>query len=419
MMKLLTTAAIAAALLAAAPAVALAQDLGANFKRDKNTSVKQRPRPDYEAVGAKVGGFTLYPRVTVDLVSDDNIYAVASGTQSDTIWKVKPEVAVRSNWSRNALGAFASSSINRYSDFDTENTEEYTLAVNGRVDVERGSYVSGSLQWQALAEPRSAITAGTPAGATPKPVEYYLWTGNVTAVKEFNRLRMTGKLDNKNYEYDDQGQAFDQNTRNRRETFYGGKAEYAASPDTAVFASLVGNTKDYDLASVGRDSDGYVVAVGANFDLSQAVRGEVEAGYMSQSYDNPAFADVDGLSAKGRVEWFPTELTTLNVSGSRSIEESVAAGSQGNISNTISLGVDHELLRNVLLSAQGGFGKDNYEGIDRSDKRTNFKATATYLLNRRVGLFLDYTYLKQESSGSAKASSFKDNKLMASIALQF
>lgn len=419
MMKLLTSAAIAAALLAAAPAVAVAQDIGANFKRDKNTSVKQRPRPDYEAAGAKVGGFTLYPRVTVDLVSDDNIYAVASGTQSDTIWKVKPEVAVRSNWSRNALGAFASSTINRYSDFDTENTEEYTLSVNGRVDVERGSYVSGSLQWQALAEPRSAITAGTPAGATPKPVEYYLWTGNVTAVKEFNRLRLTGKLDNKNYDYDDQGRAFDQNTRNRRETFYGGKAEYAASPDTAVFASLVGNTKDYDLATVGRDSDGYVATVGANFDLSQAVRGEVEAGYMSQSYDNPAFADIDGLSAKGRVEWFPTELTTLNVSGSRSIEESVAAGSQGFLSNTVSLGVDHELLRNVLLSAQGGFGKDSYEGIDRSDKRTNFKATATYLLNRRVGLFLDYTYLKQESSGSAKASSFKDNKLMASIALQF
>jgi hypothetical protein len=419
-MRILTTAAVAAALMAAVPAVSVAQDLGSNFKRDKNTSVRQRPRPDYEAIGMKAGGFTLYPRVTVEAVHDDNIYAVATGEQSDVIWRVKPEVAARSNWSRHAVGAFASASVNRYADFDTENTEEYTLGFNGRLDVERGSYISASAQWQALTEPRTAITAGTPAGATAKPVEYYLWSGNLTGVKEFNRLRLTGKLDTKKFDYDDQGSlTFNQNNRDRDEFYYGGKAEYAVSPDTAVFASLVGNTKEYDTAVAGRDSDGYVATVGANFDLSQAVRGELEAGYMSQSYDNPLYGDIDGLSAKGRVEWFPTELTTLNVAGSRSIEESTAPGSQGYLANSVSVGVDHELLRNVLLAANASYGKDKYEGVDRDDKRTGFNASAAYLLNRNVGLFLTYTYLKQESSGTAKGSSFTDNKLAASVALQF
>jgi len=419
-MRILTTAAVAAALMAAVPAVSVAQDLGSNFKRDKNTSVRQRPRPDYEAIGMKAGGFTLYPRVTVEAVHDDNIYAVATGEQSDVIWRVKPEVAARSNWSRHAVGAFASASVNRYADFDTENTEEYTLGFNGRLDVERGSYISASAQWQALTEPRTAITAGTPAGATAKPVEYYLWSGNLTGVKEFNRLRLTGKLDTKSFDYDDQGSlTFNQNNRDRDEFYYGGKAEYAISPDTAVFASLVGNTKEYDTAVAGRDSDGYVATVGANFDLSQAVRGELEAGYMSQSYDNPLYGDIDGLSAKGRVEWFPTELTTLNVAGSRSIEESTAPGSQGYLANSVSVGIDHELLRNVLLAANASYGKDKYEGVDRDDKRTGLNASAAYLLNRNVGLFLTYTYLKQESSGTAKGSSFTDNKLAASVALQF
>lgn len=419
-MRILTSAALAAVLMAAVPAASVAQDLGSNFKRDKNTSVRQRPRPDYEAIGVKAGGFTLYPRVTVEAVHDDNIYAVATGEQSDVIWRVKPEVAARSNWSRHALGAFASSSINRYADFDTENTEEYTLGLNGRLDVERGSYVSASLQWQALTEPRTAITAGTPAGATAEPVEYTLWTGNLTGVKEFNRLRLTGKLDTKTFDYDDQGSlTFNQNIRDRDEFYYGGKAEYAVSPDTAVFASLVGNTKEYDLAAAGRDSDGYVATVGANFDLSQAVRGELEAGYMSQSYDNALFDDIDGFSARGRVEWFPTELTTLNVAGSRSIEESTAANAPGYVANSVSAGIDHELLRNVLLAANASYGKDKYEQIDRDDKRTSFNASAAYLLNRNVGLFLTYTYLKQESSGLAKGSSFTDNKLAASVALQF
>jgi hypothetical protein len=419
-MKTLTSAAIAAVLIATVPAVGAAQDLASNFKRDKNTSVRQRPRPDYEAIGIKSGGFTLYPRVTVEATHDDNIYAVASGEQSDSIWRVKPEVAMRSNWSRHAFGAFASASINRYSDFDTENTEEYTFGVNGRLDVERGSNIGGSLQYQKLTEPRTAPTAPS---ASRAPIEYTLVSGNVTGVKEFNRLRLTGKLDSKVFDYDDgrtvAGAVLDQDIRDRDEFYYGGKAEYAVSPDTAVFASLVGNKKNYDLAIAGRDSDGVVATLGANFDLSQAVRGEFEAGYMKQSYDNPLYNDIDGFSAKGRAEWFPTELTTLNLSGSRSIEESVAAGSQGYIANNVSFGIDHELLRNVLLSAQATLGKDNYEKIDRDDKRKGFNASAAYLLNRNVGLFLTYNYLKQNSDGVAKGASFTDNKLSASVALQF
>lgn len=431
-MKLLTSAALAAMLMAAVPAAASAQDVGSNFKRDKNTSVRQRPRPDFEAAGVRAGGFTLYPRITAEAVSDDNIYAVAAREQSDTVWKLKPEVAARSNWSRNALGAFASAGINRYSDFDTENTEEYTLGANGRLDVERGTYIAASAQWQKLVEPRTAIVAGTAAGATAKPVEYSLWSESLTAVKEFNRLRLTGKLDARKFDYDDQGGAFNQNTRDRDEFAYGGKAEYSVSPDTALFVSVVGNTKSYDIdtraraaspgvpavvANRARDSEGYVASVGANFDLSQALRGEVEAGYMEQTYDN--YADLDGFNARGRVEWFPTELTTLNLAVSRTIEDSVASNSAGFISNSTSVGIDHELLRNVLLSASATFGKDKYAVIDRDDKRTSFNASGTYLLNRNVGLFLTYSYLKQDSSGVARSSSFKDNKLAASVALQF
>jgi len=420
-MRILTCSAVAACIALTAPQIAQAQDLGSNFKRDKNVSVRQRPRPDYEATGQKAGGFTVYPRVTVDLEHNDNIYAVATGKTDDNIWRVKPELAVRSDWSRHALGFFAGGNIIRYADNSSENTEEYTLSANGRLDVERGSSISGSAQFQRLTEPRTAITAGTPAGATPKPVEYDLVTSSLVAVKEFNRLRLTGRLDDKDFDYKDQGSPlFNQNTRDRNEIYYGGKAEYAVSPDTAIYATATGNKKDYDLSSLtDRSSDGYVVGLGANFDVSELMRGDIQVGYMKQSYDLATYKDISGFSAAGRLEWFPTQLTTLGLNGSRSIEESTAAGSQGYIANNLGASIDHELMRNVLLSATYSHGKDNYKGVDRDDKRDNFSATATYLLNRRVGLFLTYNYLKQDSSGAAKGASFKDNKLIASVALQF
>ena len=407
----------------AAPQIAQAQDLGSNFKRDKNVSVRERPRPDYEATGQKTGGFTVYPRVTVDLEHNDNIYAVATGKDSDTIWRVKPEVAVRSDWSRHALGLFAGANVIRYTDNDTENAEEYTLAGNGRIDIDRGSNIALSAQAQKLIEPRTAPTAPTAAG---EPVEYNLNQGSVVLTKEFNRLRVVGRVDDKDYNYKNVRNnagtgVLDQNFRDRNELYYGAKAEYAISPDTAVYLSGLGNKKDYDAKGVATDrtSDGYVLGVGANFDVSELARGDIQVGYMKQSYDNPAFADIDGFSAAGRVEWFPTQLTTIGLNGSRSIEESTAVGSQGYISNNIGASIDHELMRNVLLSATYSHGKDNYKGVDRDDKRDNFSATATYLLNRRVGLFLTYNYLKQNSDGAQAGASFKDNKLIASVALQF
>jgi hypothetical protein len=284
-----------------APQIAQAQDLGSNFKRDKNVSVRQRPRPDYEATGQKAGGFTVYPRVTVDLEHNDNIYAVATGKTDDNIWRVKPELAVRSDWSRHALGFFAGGNIIRYADNSSENAEEYTLSANGRIDIERGSNITGSVQTQHLVEPRTAPTSPTAAG---KPVEYDLNQGSVSLTKEFNRLRLVGRLEDRDYNFDDVRNiagtgVVDQDFRDRNEFTYGGKAEYAVSPDTALYLAATGNKKSYDtnIATLNRDSDGYVVGVGANFDVSELVRGDIQVGYMKQSYDNVLFKDISGFNA--------------------------------------------------------------------------------------------------------------------------
>ncbi len=424
-MKYLMSVAFTALLIASVPHVASAQDLGSNFKRDKNVTVRDRPRPDYEAVGIKAGGFTVYPRVTGSVEYNDNIYANDVLVKSDTIWRVKPEVAARSDWSRHALNAFASASINRYSDFDTENTEEYTVGVNGRLDIVRGSNVTGTAQYQKLTEPR---TSPQSPASSAKPIEYELVTTKLVAVKEFNRVRLTGRLSDYDYNYQDgatlgtstvPSSPVDQDFRDRNEFYFGGKAEYAVSPDTALFAQVLGNNKDYDLSTSDRSSDGYVATVGANFELTDVIRGDLAVGYMKQSYDAASYGKIDGFSAEGKVEWFPTALTTVTATGGRTIEESVANGSPGYISNNIGVNIDHELLRNVLLSANASYGKDAYEKIDRDDKRTGAGASVAYLLNRRVGVFLTYTYLKQDSSGAARGTSFSDNKIAASVALQF
>ena len=44
------------------------------FARDRNVSVKDRPHPEYEALGVRWGSFHAYPKVQADVGYDSNIF---------------------------------------------------------------------------------------------------------------------------------------------------------------------------------------------------------------------------------------------------------------------------------------------------------------------------------------------------------
>ena len=66
-------ASLVAGLLVLCPHVASAQD--ALFKRGENVGVLERPRPGYEALGIRAGGFIVYPSLTLRAEYDDNLFA--------------------------------------------------------------------------------------------------------------------------------------------------------------------------------------------------------------------------------------------------------------------------------------------------------------------------------------------------------
>lgn len=405
------------------PGVALAQSVTTSqFARDRNVTVRERNRPDYEALGIHAGGFLVFPRLGLDVVSDDNIFATQNNEVNDVIWRVRPELTVNSNWNRHALSVFARAQVNRYADHSSEDTTDYTVGAKGRLDIGVQSSLTANATHQYLTEPRTATTA---PGAAAKPVRFYLDQAVVTGVHEFNRLRVTGRLNYGEYDYRNvaatNGGVLLQDFRDRTQWSETGRVDYAISPATAVYVTATANQRNYRLSpptvSSNKDSDGYEASVGVNFELSALMRGEIDVGYLSQSYDDPAFKDIDGMSLHAAVDWFPTELTTVNFTASRSVEEAVVAG--GYLSTNVGARVDHELLRNVLLSANAGYSHDDYEGVDRTDKTKSAGLGVTYLLNRNVGVSGAYNYLDRDSKGISRNPSFTDNKLTATLTLQF
>jgi hypothetical protein len=393
------------------------------FDRGRNVSVSERAHPEYDPVPVPVGAFTVLPVLTAGVEFNDNIYSTNSNKRSDTVFNLAPEVSVSSRWSRNAVTAFARVGSRLYGKNSAENTTDVQGGGSGRLDIGRFGSLTGGGDIGVLHEPRSAPTSPTNIS---KPVEYTAGNLFINAQQEFDRVRLTGRYDYQNLDYKNAtttaGRSVLQDDRDHSVSTVGGKAEYAISPAIAVFGTAAYNDHHYRLTPPtvpqNRNSTGGEVTVGTSFDLTSLSRGSIQVGYQDQKY-NGRFGHVKGLSAAGRIEWFPTELTTLSLNGARGIQDAAATGAPAFVSESFGLQADHELLRNVVLTGRIGYETDKYQVIDRSDKQTNALLAAKYRMNRLLGFTLSYNYATLSSSGRAAGARYTDNKFLLSAGLQF
>lgn len=384
------------------------------FQRDRNVTVWQRPRPEYDAGPIQNGAFLFYPNLELGFEYNDNIFATSVVEEEDFIAIFSPSLDIGTTWSRHALSVNASATRREYLDFGDESVWNGTVGAAGRLDVVRGTFFEAGADYNALTEPRTSAGA---ANRAAKPIEYTnsgLFFGGERTV---GRTRLQGRIDFDEFDYDDTaligGGIADQDFRDRSQVLYTARADYAVSPDTAVFVRARLNEKDYDLAppavALQRDSDGYTIDVGADFDIGGVARGTVGVGYTEQSYDDPTLPDADGASVDAMVEWFPTQLTTITATASRGIQESAIANSGGFLGTEAALRVDHELRRNWILTAEGRFGQDDYQGVDRTDERFGASVSATWFVNRNVGVRAYYDFVDQDSSGAAGSQDYTRN----------
>lgn len=153
--------------------------------------------------------------------------------------------------------------------------------------------------------------------------------------------------------------------------------------------------------------------------MTALVRGEIAVGYIHQDFDNPAFPDISGLGARGQLEWFPSQLTTVTLAAGRSVEDTPLTGAGAYVAGSVGLSVDHELLRNVILTGRLTWSQDVYEGVDREDRRVSASLGATYLISRNLGLTATLSMLDVDSVGAARDQDFSVNRLAVALVTQF
>ncbi|MDE2228381.1 MAG: outer membrane beta-barrel protein [Alphaproteobacteria bacterium] len=390
-------------------------------------SVMQRARPDYAPVGGRVGDFFLYPSAEAEGYWDSNVF-YAPHAKSDFYASLRPAFSALSDWGTNQLNFLANAEVRRFATEVSENQTNYNLATNGRLDILHGEYLEGGMGFQNQHEERYAASS---APTQVHPTEYQEASGRLKFVRERGivGVQLNGGLDY--YTYDNtlttSGASLRETDRNRIEVYGGPKVTYEIIPDYHAFIAGALNDRIYqstfDVNGLKRSSHGGEVDVGTDVEITRLITGEIFVGYLRQEYDDSRLPTISSPGFGGNLLWNVTEATSIRAKASRTIQEvdlfgTTAAGTVTSALQTaVGASIEHEVLRNVLLTGGASFTSDDYQGTSRTDNTVEGDLGLSYLLNRMWSTGLDVSY--QNRTSNTSGVSYSRALIGAKIRLQY
>lgn len=392
--------------------------------RSVDADVLTRPRPEYDPIGIRLGSVFLYPSVTAGLGYNDNVFN-NSGKLGDYFYSLAPALNVQSAWSRHALNLAIGSKSYWFSNEESENRTDWNFDGSLRLDVMRGTDIKLNVHLADLHEARGTeLPGGLGPGAAAEPTSYSRTGFSGEFGHTLNRMRLSvgGAWDVLDYDDVDVIQpallpTLNNDDRDRTDTSVFVKAAYEVSDNTAVF--LRGRVEDHDFDALldddgfNRDSSGWGVDGGVEFRMTHVLTGELFAGYTQRTYDDAAFDEASQFGFGAGLKWFPSMLTTVSIDAARTIEDTSITASSGYLSTRGQLGVDHELLRNVILSGRLGYQNAEYLDVVRNDDILSGALSGRYLINHNLHFEAGWEYI--DRSSNAAAFDYSSSQFLLSI----
>jgi hypothetical protein len=392
----------AASLVFLAPVHAVAQD-----QENNSVSVRERGRPEYDPLGVRFGGFNLHATLDLGVTSTDNLFAEEAGEQDDMIYEAGLRGRLESNWTRHALTLEAGATTVSHEDFEREDYDTSYAGAIGRLDI--GSNSSVTARARVAHDVESRRDPDAPPETDPI-VEFDRTEMAVTGEHRFSRFRVTGTAGQLEHDYEGTS-----DFRDFEETRLTGRVEGEVSPRMGLFLEATTDERDYD-NSPNLNSEGRTYLVGATLRFTDLMRGEVAVGQFEREYQDPAL-NSDGLAVAANVEWYITRLTTISLYANRNAEQVVGDTAVPFVDSRYGGRIDHELLRNLILTAGAQVGTREYDDlISRDDDYFTADAGADWLLNRRLVVRGRFEMVQVESDDPT--AEFEENRITLGLGIR-
>ena len=410
--------------LAIAMALAVSWACPAAAQTALDDSIRKRPRPEYDPIGIVVGpadSFLLFPKFELGTEFTDNLFSAENGEAADFATIFKPSFEIRSDWVNHGLQISGKVEHTRYYDNNDENSLDYGLAVQGRLDALANSELTASLSFDEKHQDR-----GDPDDDVGGVFESEQTIFRVTTLKlggKYNEDAILLKLDVKvdRSDFDDAG-ATNNDDRDRVEVETRARIGYEWVPGSTAFIEVAVDIREFDDEvddnNFKRSSRGYEVLLGNTLDLSGVTFAELGVGFVRQNFSDqlagtPNLGPTQGVSFKGSLVWNPTDLLTVTGKLRREVRETTIAGASSAFTSTFELGVDYGMLENLIFGAKSKFSIESFDGIDQEDKVIEFELDAEYLIGPNVVVKAEYRF--EDRIADTPGGSFVVNTFMLSL----
>jgi hypothetical protein len=395
---------------------------GDAYDRGHNVSITERPHPEYDALGVRLGSFIVNPQLSTSLGYSDNVFNDNDNKRSDVYTSFQPYVAIASDWSVHQIRITGSGDIRRYAKQTLQNQDAWNLQASERVDV--SSALTVRVDGQIGRTYESPFSADVVANLI-RPSRYLRGFAGTRISYDAGRSRLIGTLDRTSYEFSSvqfsNGGVRDQTYRDR--VTYNGSATYELgfTPSLSFYTRLEADRNNYAtdraFGAANRDSNGYRVIAGSNFDIAGVARGTVGLGYSYRKFDaSGTYSTKSGFSVEARGDWFASELTTVGVLLQRRLIDVDLSNAGTSWDNKIRVTVDHELLYNMIVTVGAEVGKREYPERNVSTDIYRAELSSRYQVTRWLGLDANVGYGSNRPSGQGLGNPF--NELRAALSIR-
>lgn len=413
----------------------------------REEAVANRPRPDFEpeglyiddifdAVGRSVGlvsrdqprngsgsGIMVFPRLQFGTYYDTNVLRTPSNRRSDVVQTERLSLDVTSDRDDNGFefGGFAENGS--FARFVSENYQQYGGYAGGFLFPTDEIRLNARVSQERLRQLREETGAGS---SQLRPTFYNLMTATAGADYRDRDWQVLSSGRVKRYAFEPNPPTLIGQESDRDEWTGTLRLGRAVSEGSAVFIEPQINTRNYREAvstdGFRHNSSGYQILGGVRLDFSSVTYAELAAGWLDQSYVDPAFTHLSGPTFAGSFVWNPRDWISTLIDFGRRIDESVLPGVSGVQSSFVSGSLDYELDEDWLANAFLSYSTSQYRGASvgtnqRTDDTWRYGLGTRYLVDRWLWLGGSWTSFNRDST--SPGAELKFDQYIVTVSLQW
>jgi hypothetical protein len=330
-----------------------------------------------------------------------------------------------SDFGRHSLDGTAYYERSQHARYTGEDVSQYGGAVGGRYDIARGTRASGRLRFDRAAESRGNLGAFR---QTTTPAQYTSLEGEGSLNQDFGPLSLAAGGRFRKLSYGDVllgGTRLDQRYRNFALGSGSLAVGYGFHERTRIIVVseierrrfvLRPGKAGYDPAALTDQSvDGFRIEAGVSREITSLLTGTLRVGYVRYDYADGRLRDIAGFSYFGDLNWNITRLTTITATASRRLDETTSPVTAGNLRDEFRIGVDHELLRRLILNVDLRYAAIRPSSTFADAHEFEASAGAQYYLGRN--LRVEVQLRRNQRTSADRSLAFRATSLLIGLRL--